>query len=216
MTARMILEIAPVGPIQTNAYVVGCPTTHQGAIIDPGDEARRLVLLAESHELTVAKILITHGHVDHVGAVGDVKQKTEAEVWMNDADLPLYERCVQQALMFGISASDPPPLDGQLHDGDVVELGELRARVIATPGHSEGGVSFYFEEQGAVFVGDTLFNGSIGRTDLPGGSMDVLMRNIHTRLLTLPDETRVYCGHGPATTVGVEKRSNPFVLGFPL
>lgn len=208
----MILEVTPVGPIQTNAFLVGCAETHQGALIDPGDEARRLILLAEAHDLEIVKVLITHGHVDHVGAVGDVKRKTGAEVWMNHADLPLYERCVQQAQMFGIAASEPPPLDGQLDDGDVVEIGRLRAKVLATPGHSEGGVSLYFEEQGAVFVGDTLFAGSIGRTDLPGGSMELLMTNIRTRLLTLPDETRVYCGHGPATTVGAEKRTNPFVL----
>ena len=141
MTANMILEVTPVGPIQTNAYVVGCPETHQGAIIDPGDEARRLILLAETHELTISKVLITHGHVDHVGAVGDVKQKTGAEVLMNEADVPLYERCVQQAQMFGIAASAPPPLDGHLNHEDVVEIGNLRAKVLATPGHSEGGVS---------------------------------------------------------------------------
>lgn len=216
MTADIILEVAPVGPIQTNAYLVGCPETRQGALIDPGDEARRLILLAETHDLTITKVLITHGHVDYVGAVGDVKQKTGAEVWMNEADLPLYERCVQQARMFGIAASDPPPLDGHLHDGDEVEVGNLRAKVLATPGHSEGGVSLHFAAQGVVFVGDTLFAGSIGRTDLPGGSMEVLMGNIRSQLLTLPDDTRVYCGHGPATTVAVEKRSNPFVLGLEM
>jgi glyoxylase-like metal-dependent hydrolase (beta-lactamase superfamily II) len=216
MPSNMILEVTPVGPIQTNAFIVGCKKTNQGAIIDPGDEARRLILLAETHGLSVDKVLITHGHVDHVGGVGEVKKKTGAEVWMNEADLPLYERCVQQARMFGIAATEPPPLDGHLNDGDEIAIGELRAKVIATPGHSEGGVSIYFEEQGVVFVGDTLFAGSIGRTDLPGGSMEVLLEGIRDRLLTLPDDTRVYCGHGPATTVAVERRSNPFVIGYAM
>jgi hydroxyacylglutathione hydrolase len=117
--------------------------------------------------------------------------------------------------MFGIRASEPPPPDGTLSDGDIIEIGNLRAKVLTTPGHSPGGVSFYFEAQETVFVGDTLFQSSIGRTDLPGGSLEVLMKNIHTQLLTLPDDTRVFCGHGPSTTIGVEKRTNPFVLEFP-
>lgn len=211
----MILEVVPVGPLQTNAFVVGCPSKKECAIIDPGDEARRLVLLAEARELKVTKVLLTHGHVDHVGGVGAVKDKTGAEVWMHEADLPLYETCVMQAKMFGINATEPPELDGKLSDGQKIEIGELEAEVIGTPGHTLGGVSFYLKEQGAVFAGDTLFQGSIGRTDLPGGSMEVLMESIHRRLLVLPEDTRVYCGHGPATTIGKEKRSNPFVLGFP-
>ncbi len=215
MTQGMILEMAQVGPIQTNAFVVGCQQTRQAAVIDPGDEARRLLLAAEAQDLKVSQIWITHGHVDHVAAVGDVKQATGARVLIHEGDKGIYQKCVAQALMFGIKASDPPEPDGFLTDGDVLELGELRAKVIGTPGHSTGGVSFHFEEQKAVFVGDTLFQGSIGRTDLPGGSMKELMKNIHRRLLILPDDTRVYCGHGPATTVGTEKRTNPFVLEFP-
>ncbi len=214
MAKSMIVQTAQVGPIMTNAYVVGCPETHQGAIIDPGDEARRLLLLAEADELEITKVLITHGHVDHVAAVGDVKKATGAEVLVHEAERPAYDNCVAQGMMFGIRASEPPPPDGTLSDGDVIEIGQLRAKVIATPGHSPGGVSFYFEEQELVFVGDTLFQGSIGRTDLPGGSLEELMKNIHTRLLTLPEDTRVLCGHGPSTTVGVEKRTNPFVLEF--
>jgi len=214
MAKSMIVQSVSVGPIMTNAYIVGCPETHQGAVIDPGDEARRLILLAEADKLEIKKVLITHGHVDHVAAVGDIKKATGAEVLMHEADRPAYDNCVAHGRMFGIRASDPPPPDGSLSDGDEIEIGQLRAKVITTPGHSPGGVSFYFEEQGTVFVGDTLFEGSIGRTDLPGGSLDELMKNIHTRLLVLPDDTRVFCGHGPATTVGVEKRSNPFVLEF--
>lgn len=216
MSKPMILEVVPVGPLQTNAFVVGCPSKKECVVIDPGDEARRLVLLAEAKDLAVTKVLLTHGHVDHVGGVGAVKSKTGAEVWMHEADLPMYETCVVQARMFGINATEPPALDGHLNDGDTIAIGELEAKVIGTPGHTQGGVSFYLEEQGVVFAGDTLFQGSIGRTDLPGGSMEVLMDSIHQRLLTLPEDTRVYCGHGPATTVGQEKRSNPFVLGMPM
>lgn len=214
MAKSMILQSVSVGPIMTNAYIVGCPETHQGAVIDPGDEARRLTLLAEADELEIKKILITHGHVDHVAAVGDIKKATGAEVLIHEADRPAYDGCVAHGRMFGIQASDPPPPDGSLSDGDEIEIGQLRAKVLTTPGHSPGGVSFYFEEQGKVFVGDTLFQGSIGRTDLPGGSLEELMKNIYDRLLVLPDDTQVLCGHGPATTIGVEKRSNPFVLEF--
>jgi hydroxyacylglutathione hydrolase len=215
MVQRMILEMAPVGPLGTNAYVVGCAETHDGAIVDPGDEGRRLVLLAQTLGLQITKVLITHGHVDHVGGVGEVKKLTGATVWMHHADLPLYQSCVAQARMFGIEASDPPPLDEHLSDGQVVSIGKLEARVIATPGHSPGGVSFYFASEGVLLSGDTLFQSGIGRTDLPGGSMKELMRGIHHKLLTLPDDTRVLCGHGPPTTVRVEKRSNPFVKEFP-
>jgi len=173
------------------------------------------LLAAEAQDLKVSQIWITHGHVDHVAAVGDVKQATGARVLMHASDKGMYQMCVAQALLFGIRASEPPEPDGFLQDGEILELGELRAEVIGTPGHSKGGVSFYFAEQKAVFVGDTLFQGSIGRTDLPGGSMKELMQNIHRHLLTLPEDTRVYCGHGPPTTIGTEKRTNPFVLEFP-
>ena len=215
MVLRMILEMAQVGPIGTNAYVVGCAETHDGAIVDPGDEGRRLVLLAQTHGLKITKVLITHGHVDHVAAVADVKKLTGATVWLHPADLPLYQTCVAQARMFGIEASEPPPPDEELSDGQIVPIGKLQARVIATPGHSLGGVSFYLASEGVLLSGDTLFQSGIGRTDLPGGSMKELMRSIHHKLLTLPDETRVLCGHGPPTTVRMEKRANPFVLEFP-
>ena len=215
MTEPLILEMTPVGPLGTNAFVLGCAESHDGAIVDPGDEGRRLVLLAQTLGLRVSKVLITHGHVDHVGAVGDVKKLTGAQVWMHPADLPLYESCVLQAQMFGIRATDPPPLDGQLSDGQVLDIGQLRVQVIATPGHSQGSVSFYLAAQGVLLAGDTLFQGGIGRTDLPGGSMKQLMQSIHSRLLTLPEDTRVLSGHGPATTVGAELRSNPFVREYP-
>jgi hydroxyacylglutathione hydrolase len=215
MTEPLILEMTPVGPLGTNAFVLGCAQSHDGAIVDPGDEGRRLVLLAQTLGLRVTKVLITHGHVDHVGAVGDVKKLTGAQVWMHPADQLLYESCVLQAQMFGIRAGEPPPLDGQLSDGQVLELGQLQVQVIATPGHSPGGVSFYLAAQGVLLAGDTLFQGGIGRTDLPGGSMKQLMKSIHSRLLTLPEDTRVLCGHGPPTTVGAELRTNPFVREYP-
>ncbi|MBI4700777.1 MAG: MBL fold metallo-hydrolase [Deltaproteobacteria bacterium] len=214
MNEAMILEAEAVGPLQTNAYVVGCARTKKAAVIDPGDEASLLLGLAETHGLVLEQILITHGHVDHVAAVGAVKAATGARVLINDKERMIYETCAVQGRMFGIRVSAPPRPDGGLEDGDVVQVGELRARVIATPGHSPGGVSFHFAEQRVVFVGDTLFQGSIGRTDLPGGSLEQLLMNIHARLMVLPDDTRVLCGHGPATTIGVEKRSNPFVTGM--
>jgi glyoxylase-like metal-dependent hydrolase (beta-lactamase superfamily II) len=211
MSEAMILEVVPVGPLGTNAYLVGCPTTRQAALIDPGDDAPLLLRLAGDHELTVSKVLLTHGHVDHVGAVGDVKRLTHATVYLHDADRPLYDSSPLQARMFGIRCADPPPPDEALEHGQAIEIGALRAEVIATPGHSPGGVSLHFRAAGVLFSGDTLFQGGIGRTDLPGGSMSQLMLSIRERLLTLPGETRVYCGHGPATTIGDEKRSNPFL-----
>jgi hydroxyacylglutathione hydrolase len=190
MSQPPILERVPVGPLGTNAYVLGCAETHEGVIIDPGDEGRRLVLLAQTLGLQIGKVLITHGHVDHV---------------------LLYESCVMQAQLFGIKASDPPPIDGELADGQLLAIGKLEARVIGTPGHSEGGVSFYLAAPGLLFSGDTLFQGGIGRTDLPGGSMKQLMSSIRDKLLTLPGDTRVFSGHGAPTTVQIEQRSNPFV-----
>jgi hydroxyacylglutathione hydrolase len=211
MSQPPILERVPVGPLGTNAYVLGCAETHEGVIIDPGDEGRRLVLLAQTLGLQIGKVLITHGHVDHVGAVGDVKKLTSAAVWLHPADRLLYESCVMQAQLFGIKASDPPPIDGELADGQLLAIGKLEARVIGTPGHSEGGVSFYLAAPGLLFSGDTLFQGGIGRTDLPGGSMKQLMSSIRDKLLTLPGDTRVFSGHGAPTTVQIEQRSNPFV-----
>jgi glyoxylase-like metal-dependent hydrolase (beta-lactamase superfamily II) len=212
MSAAMILEVVPVGPLGTNAYLVGCPTTRQAALIDPGDDARRLLRLAHERELEVSKVLLTHGHVDHVGAVGDVKRLTGAAVYLNAADRPLYDASPMQARFFGIRCSEPPPPDESLEHGQALELGALRVEVIATPGHTPGGVSLYVASEGVVFAGDTLFQGGVGRTDLPGGSTSQLMSSIQDRLLTLPDLTRVYCGHGPSTTIGEEKRSNPFLV----
>jgi glyoxylase-like metal-dependent hydrolase (beta-lactamase superfamily II) len=149
--------------------------------------------------------------VDHVGAVADVKRLTGACVYLCPADRPLYDSSPIQARLFGIRCGEPPPPDDELTDGQVLPIGELRAAVIATPGHSPGGVGFYLESEGVLFSGDTLFAGGIGRTDLPGGSLAELMKSIRQRLLVLPPHTRVYPGHGPATTIDEEKRTNPFL-----
>ncbi len=208
----LYLERVVVGPFQTNAYVLGCPKTGEAVLVDPGEDGIRLVRIAEAARLRVAQVWLTHGHVDHIAGVAAVKRATDAIVRLHSADLPLYQACTRQALAFGISADAVPPVDNFLSDNEVLTVGQLSATVFACPGHSPGGVTFWLPQAQLAFVGDTLFRDSIGRTDLPGGSFDELMASIRTRLLRLPDETQVLCGHGPATTIGREKQQNPFVV----
>ncbi|MFW5968878.1 MAG: MBL fold metallo-hydrolase [Persicimonas sp.] len=213
MTERnddIIIESLTVGPIQTNVYVVGCAATGEGAIIDAGGDPEGLVGLADEHGLAIDKILQTHAHIDHVAAIPQIKEATGAPVYLHPDDLPMWQAAPQQGQMFGIPIDALPAPDEELFDGQTIDIGQLRAEVMLLPGHSPGGVAFYFADQSAVLSGDVLFAGSIGRVDLPGSDRNQMKASLE-RISALPDETRVYPGHGPTTSIGREKQHNPFL-----
>jgi glyoxylase-like metal-dependent hydrolase (beta-lactamase superfamily II) len=198
-----------VGPLQSNSYLVVDERSRQAAVIDPGMESES-VLEAVRHEgLRVESVIITHGHFDHVFSSAAFKAETGAQVIMHPDDVPLLLEMPETARLFGFKAPAPAQPDRLVREGDVIKVGELALRVLETPGHTPGGISLCLDN--AVFVGDTLFAGSVGRTDLRGGSLDALLRSIRTRLLTLPDWTVVYPGHGAATSIGAERWDNPFL-----
>ena len=206
----MIVEALSVGLIQTNCYVVGCPETRQGAIIDPGGHASLILEAVEHHGLQIQYVLNTHAHFDHTQANADVVAATGAPLAIHPLDRPLLEQAGGAAL-FGIQAESGPPPDIELGDGDQIQLGTLTFQVLHTPGHTPGHVCFYEAKEGVLFDGDLLFYRGVGRADLPGGDWQQLIASIHNKILVLPDETVVYSGHGPATTVGAEKRQNPWL-----
>ena len=206
----MILRSMPLGPLQANCFIVGCEETRQAAAIDPGGDAQRILASLENDNLQLSVILNTHGHFDHVGANMDLKKATGAQLMIHKQDAPMLAAAPQAAAAWGLQAAASPAPDRLLEDGDTIDCGNLQFKVIHTPGHSQGGCCFYIQEEDAVFVGDTLFAGSIGRTDLPGGDYDTLIRSIQTRLFVLPEATMVYNGHMEVTTIGEEKRFNPF------
>lgn len=206
----MILRSMPLGPLQANCFIVGCEKTRQAAVIDPGGNADRVLASLEKDQLQLTVIINTHGHFDHVGANMALKEATGAQLMIHKLDAPMLVHAPQAAAAWGLQAPDSPAPDRLLEDGDTIDCGNLQFKVIHTPGHSQGGCCFYIQEEDAVFVGDTLFAGSIGRSDLPGGDYDTLIHSIQTRLFALPDATRVYNGHMEVTTIGEEKRSNPF------
>jgi glyoxylase-like metal-dependent hydrolase (beta-lactamase superfamily II) len=195
---------------QTNCYIVGAEPAGPGVVIDPGGEGARIVAQVEEAGLAVEYVLLTHAHFDHIGAVPDVLRATCAQLALHAGDRSLLESGGGGA-RWGLNLPPLPAPDLALEDGQVLEVGELRFRVLATPGHTGGGVSFYVAAEGAVFVGDALFESGVGRTDLPGGDTATLMRSIKRVLFALPEETVVYPGHGPTTTIGREKRANPWV-----
>jgi glyoxylase-like metal-dependent hydrolase (beta-lactamase superfamily II) len=206
----LIVAALPVGMIQTNCYVVGCEESMEGAIVDPGGHPERILAEVERRGLAVRYVLNTHAHFDHTDANGAIVAATGASLALHPDDLPLL-RASGGAALFGLRA-DPSPLpDVELHDGDQLEIGQLCFQVLYTPGHTPGHVSFYEPTAGALFDGDVLFRRGIGRTDLPGGDWTLLMDSIQRVLFALPDETVVYSGHGPATTIGEEKRLNPWL-----
>ena len=209
----MILEILTVGPFQENCYIIGDEDSGVGAVVDPGDEAARIALAVEQTNLEIGSIIVTHAHIDHVGAVAALVDEYTCPVLMHAESEPMLKQLPTQAIMMGLKFGKVPAVDRHIGDGDVLEVGELRLRSLYTPGHAPGHLAFYVEDQGLVLSGDALFAGSVGRIDLPGGSMEVLMRSIEERLLTLPDVTTVYPGHGPQTTIGNERTSNPFLQG---
>ena len=200
----MIVERLVVGPFQENCYVIGDEESGTGALIDPGDEATRIALAVEQTGLGIAQIIVTHAHIDHVRAIAPLIDEYSCPVLMHQE---------AEAMMMGFRFGKVPSVDRYIGDDEVLEVGNIRLHSLYTPGHAPGHLAFYVEEEGIVFSGDALFAGSIGRTDLPGGSMDLLMRSISEKLLTLPDETRVLSGHGPETTIGNERMHNPFLVG---
>ena len=207
----MILETFPVGPLQCNCTLMGDEQTREAIVIDPGDEVGSIQRRLARHGLTLKQILVTHGHIDHVGGALRLKRLTGAPIYMNENDLPQLEMMATQASWLGIETPDTAPPDATLADGQIVGLEHLPASVLYTPGHTQGSVCLHFAPLKLLIAGDTLFAGSIGRTDLPGGNPEQIIASIQERLLGLPDETHVLPGHGPVTTIGQERRSNPFL-----
>ena len=208
----MHLDLRVVSEFQENSYLIGCEETGQAALVDPGDEPDTIWQMVEASGLTVIKIINTHAHVDHVGAVVAMQEKTSAPFYLHPKDQFWLDHLEESCLMFSVTAPPTPTIDHEIEEGQVIEVGDLRLKVLYTPGHAEGHVSFYVEDESAVLSGDALFAGGIGRTDLPGGDFDTLIRSIREQLFVLPDETRVYPGHGPATTIGAERSTNPFLI----
>lgn len=199
----------PNGRFDQNCYLIADPASGEAVIVDPGEEAERFLAEAGRRDWRLGGIWLTHAHLDHVLGVAEVKEATGAPIWLHPADRPLYENLVEQGRWMGIPVRHPPRVDHALTEGAELTVGGFRFQVRHTPGHSPGSVTFV--GHGLAFVGDVLFAGSIGRTDLPGGDYDTLIASIRREVYSLPDETRVLSGHGPETTVGMERRTNPFV-----
>lgn len=207
----MLHEVIPVGPLQCNCSIIGDPATREAIVIDPGAAIASILALLARHSLTVKQIVITHAHIDHVGGAMKLKQATGAPILMNSHDSMLLSMLDAQAAWLGMAPPGAVLLDGTLAEGDRVQAGVITGSVIHTPGHTEGSVCLYFEPQGTLIAGDTLFAGSIGRTDLPGGDFEKIMRSLHFKLMALPDQVTVIPGHGPATTIAEERDTNPFI-----
>ena len=198
------------GPFAQNMFLVACTGTGRGILVDPGAATAYALAAAKRDGVQIEKIVLTHSHLDHVDGVARAARETGAPVWLHPDAEAMYHAVPQQAQMFGVYAETPPPADGYLAPGEPVRFGECEMEVRFTPGHAPGHVTLVGD--GFALVGDCVFRGSIGRTDLPGGSFQVLMESIRTQILTLPDETTLYSGHGPETTVGVERATNPFLV----
>ena len=209
MTENLLVHQLSVGPLQVNCFVVACQRTREAMVIDPGDDGPRILQLAESNGYQVKKIVNTHGHFDHIGANQPVKEATGAVLMMHEADLPLLQNARNHAQAYGLTVSPSPDPDKFLNEGDVFSVGEQSFSVFHVPGHSPGSICLLSD--GHLFVGDVLFAGSVGRTDLPGGDFDALVEGVREKLFRLPADTIVHPGHGPDTTIGREKQMNPFV-----
>jgi hydroxyacylglutathione hydrolase len=205
----LIIKKLEVGPIMANCFILGCEDTREAVVIDPGDEADKILMELAKAELKVTYLINTHGHFDHVGANKRMKDVTRAILAIHPDDVPMLGELSRSAASFGLAAENSPEPDLLLSHGDKITFGKITLEVIHTPGHSRGGICLY--TKGHLFAGDTLFAGSIGRTDLPGGDYDTLIASIKEKLLILPEDTRVYTGHGPETTLMNEKRMNPFL-----
>jgi len=205
----VIIKEMAVGPIMANCFILGCEETQEAVVIDPGDEANRILSVLADLKLNVKHILNTHGHFDHVSGNKKMKEATGADIMIHPLDAPMLGNLSASAAAWGMSAEDSPEPGQTLEDGDKVSFGNITLTVLHTPGHTPGGISF--STKGCVWVGDTLFAGSIGRTDFEGGDYNTLISSIKNKLFVLEDDVRVFTGHGPETTIGKEKRSNPFV-----
>lgn len=214
-SGQLIHEVLPVGWLQCNCHIVGDPETREAIVVDPGDEPEAILEVLRRHKLRATHIIITHAHPDHVGGAARLKEATGAPVLMHSEDRWLLQNMAMQCATFGFPAPLPVEIDAPLRAGEEIRWGQdLCAQVLHTPGHSPGSLCLYLPERRILLAGDTLFAGSIGRTDLWGGSYDAILRSIHTHLLPLDDATRVFPGHGPATTIGAERERNPFLQGL--
>jgi len=207
----MILESFPVGPLRCNCTILGDEVTHEAVVVDPGDNIAEILSRLQKHGLTLRQIVITHAHIDHVGGAALLKKATGAPVFLNQNDLDLLGAMEMQAGWLGVPTPEVGSPDASAEDGLTVGLSTLPGEVIHTPGHTPGSICLLFPQQRLLLAGDTLFAGSIGRTDLPGGDGRQILRSLRDRLMVLPDKTRVLPGHGPDTTIGEEKQSNPFL-----
>jgi glyoxylase-like metal-dependent hydrolase (beta-lactamase superfamily II) len=208
----MIHEILPVGPLQCNCSVIGDEQTREAMVIDPGDDVEQVLDLIQKHNLQVKQIVITHAHIDHVGGAMKLRAATGAPVLLNQNDYALLKMLDVQAAWLGMAAPERVEIDHGIGQADTVKAGSLVGHVLHTPGHTEGSICLYFPAETMLIAGDTLFAGSIGRTDLPGGSFEKILHSLHDRVLALPDETLVVPGHGPLTRIGEERESNPFLV----
>ncbi len=207
----MIHEVIAVGPLQCNCSVIGDESTREAMVVDPGDNIDEILKIIARHQLTVKHIVITHGHIDHIGGAMKLKAATGAAIHMNEGDEMQVRMLPMQAAWVGMDSPGKVSIDQHTKDADRIKVGGIEATVLHTPGHTEGSSCLYFPAQQMLIAGDTLFAGSIGRTDLPGGNFDKLMGSLHGPLMALPDEVVVIPGHGPATTIGEERETNPFV-----
>jgi glyoxylase-like metal-dependent hydrolase (beta-lactamase superfamily II) len=207
----LILDGFPVGLIGANCYLIGCEETHEGAIIDPGADGKRILSRLEKLPLQCRQIILTHGHTDHIGALSFVQKATGAAVLIHTADAAMLTNLARNVSFLERQRGQGKAADRLLQEGDLIEVGKIPIKVIHTPGHTPGGICLTVDN--ILFTGDTLFAGSIGRTDFPGGSHRQLIESIKKELLAFPPETIVYPGHGPATTIGEEKKYNPFLTG---
>jgi glyoxylase-like metal-dependent hydrolase (beta-lactamase superfamily II) len=207
----MIHEILPVGMLQCNCSILGDEASGEAIVVDPGDDIPRILAILAHHKLTVKQILITHAHIDHIAGAARLKAVTGAPILYNQFDLPLIKMMDIQAGWLGVATPEVRPPDDTLEDGRVIAISGITGNILHTPGHTQGSVCLHLPEKNLVLAGDTLFAGSVGRTDLPGGDGRTLIRSIHEKLLTLPDSTVVVPGHGPNTTIGAERESNPFL-----
>ncbi len=207
----LIHETLPVGMLGCNCSILGDPATREAIVVDPGDDIQDIVDILDRHHLKVKLIAITHAHIDHIGGAHKLRALTGAPVCMNEADSFLADHLATQASWLGIETPQNPGIDTPAHEGDILRVGSIEAHVLHTPGHTPGSISLFLPKEQKLIAGDTLFKGSVGRTDLPGGNSQQIASSIRGKLYTLPETTIVYPGHGEPTDIGTEKRSNPFV-----